>query len=69
MDRIMPVFVSALGSIVLLAIIATLVSKNAQTGSVISSFGTAFSGIIGAAVAPVSGAATSQFGTAPAVGA
>jgi PRD1 phage membrane DNA delivery len=41
-----------------LAIVAVLVSKNAQTGSVISSAGTAFSSVIGAAVSPVSGSST-----------
>lgn len=39
-----------------LAIVAVLVSKNAQTGTVLTSAGTALSGVIGAAVSPVSGA-------------
>ena len=37
-----------------LAIVAVIVGKNAQTGSVLTSAGTALSGVIGAAVAPVS---------------
>ena len=37
------------------AIVAVLVSKNAQTGNVFTSAGQALSGVIGAAVAPVSG--------------
>jgi hypothetical protein len=68
MDRVLPVFISALGSVVLLAIIATLVSKQAQTGQVLQDFGTAFSSIIKAAVTPVTGTSGSQFGTAPALG-
>jgi hypothetical protein len=68
MDRMMPLIVSGLGSIMLLAIIATLVSKQAQTGQVVRDFGSAFSSIIGAAVAPVSNAGTNTFGTAPTVG-
>lgn len=37
-----------------LAIVAVIVGKNAQTSSVITSAGTALSGVIGAAVQPVS---------------
>lgn len=37
-----------------LAIVAVIVGKNAQTGSVLTSAGQALSGVIGAAVAPVS---------------
>ncbi len=46
-------------AIVGVAIIAVLVSKNAQTGSVITSAGTAFANDLTAAVAPVSGASAS----------
>lgn len=42
------------------ALVAVVVSQNAQTSGVITSAGTALSGIIGAAVAPVSG--TNSFG-------
>lgn len=42
-------------AIIGLAIVAVLVSKNAQTGTVISDFSKGFAGIIGAAVAPVTG--------------
>ncbi len=46
---------TVLGAIIGVAIISVLVSNNAQTGSVIQAGGKAFSGIIGAAVAPVTG--------------
>jgi len=42
------------------AIVAVLVSKNAQTGSVFTSAGQALSGVITAAVAPVSGSGGTQ---------
>jgi hypothetical protein len=45
---------TVIGLFVGLALAAVLVSKNAQTGQVITSFGTAVSNIIGAAVKPVS---------------
>lgn len=43
-----------LAAIIGLAIVAVLVSKNAQTGTVIGNAGTALSQVIGAAVSPVS---------------
>jgi len=43
-------------SIVGLAIISVILSQQAQTGSIISASGTALSGVISAATAPVSGA-------------
>jgi hypothetical protein len=46
--------VTILSGIIGLAIIAVLVSQKAQTGSVITNAGKAFSSIIGAAVKPVS---------------
>ena len=46
--------VTVIGLFVGVAIVAVLVSKNAQTGTVVTSFGTAVSSIIGAAVKPVS---------------
>lgn len=48
--------VTVLTAIVGLAIVATLVSKNADTATVIGTSGKAFSGIIGEAESPVSGA-------------
>lgn len=46
--------ISVLTAIVGVAIIAVLVSSKSQTSSVITSAGKAFSGIVGAAVNPVS---------------
>jgi PRD1 phage membrane DNA delivery len=47
--------ITILTAIVGLAVIAVLVSKQAQTGSVLTAGGNAFSSVIKAAVAPVSG--------------
>lgn len=53
--------VTVLTAIVGVAILATLVSKNAQTPQVVKSFGDAFSGAIRAATSPVSGGFAQQF--------
>jgi hypothetical protein len=53
--------ITVVASIITLAIIAVLVSKNAQTSQVLQAGGSALSGLINAAVSPVSG---SNFGTA-----
>ena len=50
--------------ILTLAIIAVLVGRNSQTGSVITSSGNALSSVITAAVAPVSGSSSNLFGAA-----
>jgi PRD1 phage membrane DNA delivery len=42
-------------AIVGVALLAVLVSKNAQTPQVVQAFGNAFTGAIGAAVSPVTG--------------
>ncbi len=47
--------VTVLTAIVGIAILAVLVSKNAQTPAVVKSFGDAFQGAIGVAVSPVTG--------------
>lgn len=67
MDRIGPTFVIVVGSVITLAMIAVIVSKNANTPAVFTGAGTALSSVIAAAVAPVSntgGAITG--GTVPA---
>lgn len=46
-------------AVVGLAIIATLVSRNAQTPQVLGAAGSAFSNVLSAATAPVTGAAAS----------
>jgi PRD1 phage membrane DNA delivery len=63
MQSIGPTFVIVCGGIITLAMVAVVVSKNAQTSTVISGAGTALSSIIGAAVAPVSGSSSNTFGT------
>lgn len=58
--------VAIIAAVIGLAIIAVLVSRNAQTPAVFRSAGGALASIIGAAVAPVTGA--NSFGTAPTIG-
>jgi hypothetical protein len=55
MSNAMQAAVAVVAGIIGLAIVAVLVSRNSQTGSVITSAGTALSGLIGAATAPVAG--------------
>lgn len=62
--NISPIVLSITAGVIGLAIIAVLVSKNAQTGSVLTSAGSALSSVIGAAVSPVSGASGNSFGSA-----
>ena len=62
MSSIGPGLVAIVSGVIGLAIVAVLVSQNAQTSSVLQGGGTALSSIIGAAVAPVSGSNT--FGSA-----
>lgn len=56
MNTFVEALVTIAVAIVGLAIIATLVSKNAQTPQVIQSAGTAFGSSLGVAESPVSGA-------------
>jgi len=53
-----PTFLAVLGAVITLAAIAVVVSKNAQTPAVLTGAGSALSGIIGAAVSPVTGGST-----------
>jgi preprotein translocase subunit SecD len=64
MGNVSAAVVAVISGIIGLAIVAVLVSKQAQTPTVISSTGTALSQIIGAAVGPVTGQTTNAFGTA-----
>jgi hypothetical protein len=63
MSNIGTALISILTAIIGVAIIAVLVSKGAQTSQVLTSAGQAFSGILGAAVGPVSGSGISTLGT------
>lgn len=58
MNNVLEPLVTIAGGVIGLAIIAILVSKNAQTGSVIGSTGSAFANVLSAAEAPVTGQAT-----------
>jgi hypothetical protein len=55
MSSIGPGIITVIVSVIGLAMVAVLVSNQAQTGQVINQSGTALSNIIKAAVAPVSG--------------
>lgn len=54
--------VSVITGILGLAIVAVLVSRNAQTPAVISGAGSALSSVIGAAVAPITTNSNNTFG-------
>lgn len=54
MGNFTPAVVSVIAGFVGLAIIAVLVSKNAQTSSVLTGAGSALSSVIKAAVSPIS---------------
>lgn len=54
-DKLVEATVAIATAVIGIAIIAVLVGRQSQTSSVISSAGSAFSGIIKQAVAPVSG--------------
>ena len=56
----MDTFDKILSSVIGLAILSVVVSKNAQTGGVIQAFATGFGSILATVVAPVTGAATAS---------
>lgn len=58
-DQIVGSVVTVIVAIIGVAIIAALVSKNANTSGVLSAGGSAFSGILKSALAPISGSAFS----------
>jgi acid phosphatase family membrane protein YuiD len=60
-DSLITAVVSILMAIVGVAIIAVLVSKNANTTGVISAGGSAFSGALGTALSPVTGGGFGSF--------
>jgi hypothetical protein len=65
MSEIGPTFITILTSVVGLAMLAVVLSKKAQTSSVVQAGGTALASVIGAAVAPLGGgnAGATSFGT------
>lgn len=60
MEKFTLPLISILTAIIGVAIIAVLVSKNANTGDVIQKAGQAFSQILGVAVSPVNGSSNSS---------
>ena len=66
MSNIGPTFIAVLGGVLTLAMVAVLVSQKAQTSTVLTGAGTALASVINAAVGPVSGSSSNQFGTATA---
>lgn len=54
-NQMITAVVSILTAVVGVAILATIVSKNSNTAGVISAGGSAFSGILGTALSPVTG--------------
>jgi len=64
-DQLIGGVVTVATAIIGVAIIAVLVSGNAKTSSVVSSIGSAFSGALSAAEAPVSGSGVNLGSTLP----
>ena len=60
MNKIGEQITAVLTAVIGVAILAVIVSKNAQTGSVLSAGGSAFAAILGAAEAPVTGGGVSS---------
>jgi purine-cytosine permease-like protein len=63
MGSIGPGFISIVGAVIGLAVVAVLVSQKAQTSQVFQGAGTALSAVIGAAVSPVSGNTNNMIGS------
>ncbi|MGE3387934.1 MAG: hypothetical protein AB7K41_14485 [Bdellovibrionales bacterium] len=58
----MNAFFKFLAGVLVLAIIAVLISKNAKTAQVIQSFASALSNILGAVVSPIGGSGSTSNG-------
>lgn len=61
-DQIVTSIVTVLVALIGVAIVAVLVSGNAQTANVLNAGGSAFSGILGTALGPVTGGSGLNFG-------
>jgi hypothetical protein len=68
MTSIGPAFVTVIAGIIGLAIVAVIVSRQAQTPNVLQAGGSALAQIIGAAVSPVAGTGANSYGSAGAIG-
>ena len=62
MGNVGPLVVSVIAGVIGLAMVAVIVSQRANTSSVIKSSGSALASVIGAAVGPITGQSTNQFG-------
>jgi hypothetical protein len=62
-DKALGTIAAIIAGIITVAIVAVIVSKNANTAAVITGSGTALSGVISAAVAPVASNGGGGFGT------
>lgn len=58
-----PLIVSVIAGVIGLALVAVIVSKNAQTSTVISGAGSALANVIAAAVSPISGSSNTSYGS------
>jgi PRD1 phage membrane DNA delivery len=63
MGNVSATVLSVVGAVIGLAIVAVLVSQKAQTSQVLQGAGSALSGVIAAAVGPVTGSGTNSFGS------
>jgi hypothetical protein len=64
MGQISGALLAIVSGAIALAIVAVVVSQRAQTPNVLSAAGGALANVIGAAVSPVSGTSSNQFGSA-----
>ena len=62
MNSIGPGIVAIIAGVLTLAMVAVILSKQAQTSTVLTGGGQALASIIGAAVQPVTGATSNTFG-------
>lgn len=62
-DKALGTLAAIIGGVITIAIVAVIVSKNAQTSQVLTGAGSALSSVIGAAVGPVSGSNTTGSGS------
>jgi hypothetical protein len=60
MNSIGPTLITVVAGILTLAMVAVIVSKNAQTAAVLQGAGSALSSVIGMAVGPVTGTSTTN---------
>jgi len=65
LDKIGGGIVAIVTGLIGVAIVAVIVSRNAQTPSVIGASGSALAQVIGAAVSPVTGSTSNAFGAVP----